>query len=204
LTIEKKTIFQLAGLDDDGPDDDIGWGGYHKSAWKKNSIALIACDGGGHGVVLWTVGPHLAMEMEEGGLTQLCDLGLDDAPQGISVWEGRVRYHRSTSWESGHTESEAETEGTFRPPTPAEWLVIAQNQCPWSPADWGRVQDPEAPVEEPRPFLEQAKTCQHVVGWESSPDLDGSVHAAQCGQPAEVLKDRGSFCATHAEEKDPE
>lgn len=102
--------------------------------WEIPSLAVVACDGNGNGCVLWTVGAHVAFEMWEVGLTQLGDLGLDDAPLGISVWEGK--YH----WQPGGWECPQDGEmypkGTFRPPTDEEWTAIREGRCPWDEAKW--------------------------------------------------------------------
>ncbi len=62
------------------------WGNYD---FSKPALAVVASDGRGNGAVLWTVGAHLNLEIEEMGLHRLDELWLDDAPLGISVWEGK-------------------------------------------------------------------------------------------------------------------
>jgi hypothetical protein len=68
--------------------------------------------------------------MQEGGLRQLDDLGLDDAPLGISVWVGKYLM-RTVSYYDG-PEYESDAVGHFRPPTAAEWEAIREGQSPWT------------------------------------------------------------------------
>lgn len=112
------------------------WDGYPKSAWDRDSKAVVACDGRGNGCVLWTAGPHVRMEVEENGFEQLCDLGLDDAPLGISVWEGRYEYRATTHPDEG---CESDPVGKFRRPTDEEWRLIRDDGvCPWDDQEWRR------------------------------------------------------------------
>jgi hypothetical protein len=110
------------------PEEERGWGGYALGAWDKDSLAVIACDGKGNGAVLWTVGPHVRLEMDEGGLRDLGDLGLDDAPAGVSIWVGRY-----VTDGGGYCNEEADTypKGGFRAPTDEEWTAIREGRCPW-------------------------------------------------------------------------
>lgn len=93
------------------------------------SKAVVACDARGNGAVLWFVGESLRNEIEEAGLRQLGDLGLDDAPCGVSVWEG------SYVWTPGpyeHPEDgDVSPAGCFRAPTDAEWAAIREGCNPW-------------------------------------------------------------------------
>lgn len=108
----------------------VRWDGYPELAWERDSLAVVACDGHGNGAVLWTVGPHIRFEIHEAGFRCLGDLGLDDAPRGVSVWTGRVRYV------GGDGDVEAVTEGAFRAPTDVEWLAILTNENPWNDQEW--------------------------------------------------------------------
>ena len=108
---------------------------------EKDSRAVIACKDG-EGVLLWWVGYDFAIE-HDAGLRQLGDLGLDDAPDGISIWEGQYQ------WSPGGFEHPEDGDrwpsGTFRAPTDDEWIAIRKDECPWEEADW-RVEgwvDPE-------------------------------------------------------------
>lgn len=99
--------------------------------WTKPSLAVIACDGDGNGCVLHTVGPHVTHELDEIGRA-LGDIGLDDAPEGISIWEGKIK----TSGPDHDGEYDAWLDGTFREPTDDEWAAIRAGRCPWSEAGW--------------------------------------------------------------------
>lgn len=105
-----------------------------RDPWKGLSFdapskGVIACDGHGNGVVLWAIGAHLRFEMEECGLSCLGDLGLDDAPEGISVWEGKYIW-QSGGWEC-QQDGEMYPKGSFRSPTDEEWQAIRAGSCPW-------------------------------------------------------------------------
>lgn len=102
--------------------------------WSKASLAVVASDGSGHGCVLWTAGPHISSLLRDAGVSDLADLGLDDAPEGISVWEGVVRGHKHETMDG--TEYETTTEGTFRDPTEEEWASIKKAECPWDVMTW--------------------------------------------------------------------
>lgn len=103
-------------------------------AWELDSFAVVACDGEGHGCVLWTAGPYMQSEMDQVGTKVLSDLGLDDAPLGISVWEGKYVWHPG-SYEYP-MDGDSEASGKFREPTDAEWAAIREGRCPWNDADW--------------------------------------------------------------------
>lgn len=118
------------------------WGRFPAEAWKRSSKAVVANGYGSHcGAILWTAGPHIRMELEETGLSSLEDLGLDDAPHGISIWEGSYHYSTDRSWEGIDEGGSAEPRGSFRVPTEAEWLSIKLGKCPWSDLEWGRAYD---------------------------------------------------------------
>lgn len=93
---------------------------------KKPSLGVVASDGNGNGLLLWYVGVDLALEVEEYGFRFLTDLGLDDAPAGVSVWEGKY------VWDG----DDANPKGRFRPPTEAEWVAIREGRMPWDPKEW--------------------------------------------------------------------
>lgn len=100
---------------------------------EKKSLAVVASNGS-HGAVIWYVGFSISMEVEEAGLDTLCDLGLDDAPVGISIWEGTY------VWSPGPFEHPNDGDmwpsGSFRDPTDDEWQAIRKGECPWNPDDW--------------------------------------------------------------------
>ena len=85
----------------------------------------------GHGCVLFYDGNSIRMEIEEAGLHELSDLGLDDAPEGVSIWEGEY------VWQSGGfecpTDGECYPSGKFRKPTKAEWGYITCDESPFAP-----------------------------------------------------------------------
>jgi hypothetical protein len=111
-----------------------------EATWR--SKAVVASDGLGNGCVIWYVGGALESEIEEAGLTDLSDLGLNDAPQGISVWEGVYIW-----LPGGHEcpdDGTTDPSGAFRPPTAEEWTLIQSGKNPWAdskaidaPADTG-------------------------------------------------------------------
>lgn len=114
---------------------------YKREAWKGLSFdvpskGVIACDDHGNGCVLFAVGAHLRFEMEEVVLHTLSDLGLDDAPKGISVWEGHY------VWQPGGGEDPQGNgsmlpSGAFRAPTEEEWQAIQVGRCPWPESESG-------------------------------------------------------------------
>jgi hypothetical protein len=111
--------------EDDDPPPKLDWG--------KPSLAVIACRGGA-GVVLYSAGPHVESMIDGGGSRLLDDLGLDDAPDGISVWEGGIKsVHINTP---DAYEYDAWLEGTFREPTGEEWQAICRGECPWPDENW--------------------------------------------------------------------
>jgi hypothetical protein len=106
--------------------------------WNKelSSRAVVCMSKDGHGCVLHWVGADLHNEISDAGFTDLGDLGLDDAPVGISIWEGRYRY-----WQSGAPfdppEYNGEAKGTFRAPTDEEWTLL-RSGAPWNENDWAK------------------------------------------------------------------
>lgn len=93
----------------------------------------VVVNGTHSGCVLFYAGRHITEEIEETGLHTLSDLGLDDAPFGINIWEG-VYVWVPGNWEYPQ-DVESRPEGSFRPPTNEEWQAIMANQNPWSPVD---------------------------------------------------------------------
>ena len=96
---------------------------------EQVSHALIA-NGRHNGCVLEYGGPGIEGEIDEHGIHDLDDLGLDDAPLGLSVWEGTAAY-----WQSGNPmdglEWNAELRGAFRVLTSDEWARVAQCKALW-------------------------------------------------------------------------
>jgi hypothetical protein len=100
----------------------------------KLSRLVVASDGKGNGAAIFAVGA-VVLEIDEIVSPQLMDLGLDDAPAGITIWEGRVAY-----WESGNpldgTEYNSELKGTFRRLTVEELTAVAEGKAPWNKNEW--------------------------------------------------------------------
>ena len=144
--------------DQSEPPTDDRWGpGYD---WKKPSRAVCACRNG-IGQVLWYVGAHIACEIEEGCL-DWDDLGLDNAPDGISIWEGIYRFIPEYT-KYGQSEGGSTTpEGTFRPPTDTEWKAIRENRNPWDKRNW----------ELPERFVTVTWSCGLYVGKPTGQDTD--------------------------------
>lgn len=103
------------------------------SGWltTKPGRAVVANDKTGNGIVLWAVG-DVAQEVEDIS-PMLQDVGLNDAPVGVSVWEGNVHWFQS-GWET--PEWEAELKGVFRAPTEEEWGAIRRGLSPWDKNEW--------------------------------------------------------------------
>ena len=102
--------------------------------FDKPSRAVVA-NNCGDGSVLWYVGGHLDFEISEGVGNALGDLGLDDAPLGISIWVGKINFTEYRTHE-GDYDCDAETVGEFRNPTPEEWDAIKARHNPWNERDW--------------------------------------------------------------------
>jgi hypothetical protein len=111
----------------------------NRKTCSSPSQAVVA-NGPHGGCVLFYTGSALEYEICEAGLTDLSDLGLDDAPDGISIWKGVLR-----CWEVNTPdchEYESELIGDFRTPTTEEWAAICQGKSPWSSDDWeSRIED---------------------------------------------------------------
>lgn len=98
------------------------------SEWQP-SKAVIANRENGRGCIIWvTLGSLLEDQMREGS-DDLADLGLDDAPPGISIWEGTFVW-RPGSWEYPQ-DGELWPKGAFRAPSDDEWAAIREGRSPW-------------------------------------------------------------------------
>lgn len=113
------------------------WGGYANWAWEKPSYAVVACDGHGNGCVLYTGGPAVACELSEVS-RDLSDIGLDDAPRGLSVWCGKAVTNRSGEYGQ---ETDFELVGQFRSLTPEEQTAVLAGRSPWDEKDWGVAEE---------------------------------------------------------------
>lgn len=83
------------------------------------SRALIASVDEGHGVVLDFIGDDISREVEARGF-ELEDLGLDEAPDGLSVWVGGFACRPT-----GLGDFDFFPEGEFRDLTPEEWARLS-------------------------------------------------------------------------------
>lgn len=93
------------------------------------SRAVVANHDRRVGIVLWYT-DHSRISMEIDAISgRLDDLGLDDAPNGISIWEGDY------VWRPGGYECPqdgySDPVGKFRSPTDAEWQAIREGRSPW-------------------------------------------------------------------------
>lgn len=101
---------------------------------RKNKAVII--NHGGDGMIVDFVGGHLSNEIEASSHF-LGDLGLDDAPDGISIWEGWYWYFGD--------DGDSEARGEFRDPTDEEWEVIKAGGCPWDHGPYTRGAYCDAP-----------------------------------------------------------
>jgi hypothetical protein len=95
----------------------------------RPSMALIA-HAYGEGVLLDYTGTNIEGEVDMIGYA-LGDLGLDDAPDGLSVWEGRYHYDPGFESDHGPPEPSSEPVGAFRALTPDEWARLARDGVLW-------------------------------------------------------------------------
>jgi len=106
----------------------VAWSEYNR---KVKSRVVVACNNGA-GCVLHAIGSCWEAWHDGSGSYRLDDNGLDDAPDGISIWEGRMQ-----SWGPDRDgEYDAELRGEFRDLTPEEWTLLAKGQAPWDEKEW--------------------------------------------------------------------
>ena len=105
--------------------------------WSKPSRAVVACDGDGNGCLLFFVGAHIESLRDEVG-SRLDDLGLDDAPLGLSIWEGVMRGGERYSTPDGTDYADTYLEGKFRELTAEEWKAVMFKYAPWDSTLWLR------------------------------------------------------------------
>lgn len=94
----------------------------------SDSVALIV-NVKGKGVVVTYEGDGIEANFEAIGSPYLDDQGLDDAPEGFSIWEGRLCI-TNTCWEYP-SEYDCELDGTFRDLTDREWSLLRETGVPW-------------------------------------------------------------------------
>jgi hypothetical protein len=107
------------------------WCGYN---FDKPSLAVIVVGENAYGTVVWTVGGHVRLEMEESGLVTIEELGLDPPGPGVWVWEGTHLWSPGP-WEYPQ-DGDVELIGKFRLPTKSEWEALLRGECPWDDAEW--------------------------------------------------------------------
>lgn len=95
--------------------------------WEDQCWAIIANNNGQGCVLAYGGGATLRYEIEEVGCHALDDLGLDDAPEGISVWEGRYNT-TGDAGRPGYYDDSIETQpcGRFRSLTDDEWRCLRE------------------------------------------------------------------------------
>ncbi len=101
-------------------------------AWEQDCYAVVVNRNGQGCVLHYGGGASLRYEIEEMGCNALDDLGLDDAPDGISVWVGRYITVGGAARLGDYDDSyETKAVGEFRDPTDEEWAAIRQQKNPW-------------------------------------------------------------------------
>lgn len=99
-----------------------------RSAENGAQFALVA-NHNGHGVVLAAHGMQIEHELSEVGHA-LDELGLDAAPNGVSVWVG----HFVAKTTAGRIDIDSNylcAVGAFSPPTEEEWGALQFGMSPW-------------------------------------------------------------------------
>ena len=105
-----------------------------KNIIAPRNQAVIAMGVCGRGCVLFFRGPDLKYEIRDNGVTDLGDLGLDDAPSGLLVWEGH--YYYEPEYAEGMIEGyTSHPVGTFRSLTEAELDDVNHGIDPWDELD---------------------------------------------------------------------
>lgn len=94
-----------------------------------DSVALIA-NNCGNGVILACDGPGIEADIEAVGIGHLDDHGLDNAPDGLSIWEGKLTGGQVGNGYDGY-DYETELVGSFRALTEREWALLRDTGTPW-------------------------------------------------------------------------
>lgn len=101
---------------------------HDKRIWTP-SRAVIANRERGSGSIVY-VAPDSLLAQQMGDVSdRLDDLGLDDAPAGISVWEGGFAGGEKDEWNGDY--NDVYPVGTFRAPTDDEWAAIRDGRNPF-------------------------------------------------------------------------
>jgi len=103
--------------------------------WNKPSLAGCAMSDSRSGIVLWGAGGDILEEIANVS-AKLDDLGLDDCPEGIWIWEGKCVGQCYPSTPDHAEEWDSYPKGIFREPTEEEWTAICYNECPWNIENW--------------------------------------------------------------------
>lgn len=91
-------------------------------------IAFIAAHGG-HGCILAFEGEIMYYEFESISSRTLDEHGLDDAPDGLSIWEGSIQGGGKDEYNGDYYD--CYFVGKFRPLTEAEYMRLAKGETPW-------------------------------------------------------------------------
>jgi hypothetical protein len=122
---EGKTLFEI--LKDVTVDEEVG--GDERRPYDMQCAAVVANHKNG-GIIVYAK-QHCALwwEIQDIGSVSLGDYGLDDAPEGISLWEG------SAAWRPGGYEcpedGQMDYSGAFRRLAPDEAVKIADGESLW-------------------------------------------------------------------------
>jgi len=102
---------------------------------EGHSKAVIAKDSTYNGIVIWYTGRDLEYMIDSFGC-MLHEICLDDAPHGISIWEGYyVIIPIRSAGDDTDCDIEPDPKGAFRKPTEEEWVAIRAGKSPWSEND---------------------------------------------------------------------
>lgn len=114
------TLLGILKSENDQPDDD---------GPPRPSMALIAARDG-VGCLLDYTGSAIEWHVAEAG-AGLNDLGLDDAPDGLSIWEGTMGSVKCVDTSDSYGEWDYEVIGDFRPATLEEAATYLREGCLW-------------------------------------------------------------------------
>ena len=107
-------------------------GFWNPSVRAERSLAVVACNGARQGAVLHYIGRGITMMIEGEGWCDLSDLGLDDCPKGVWVWDGRYVWSCSPATVSAPEEHSLEAVGVWRELTCLEWSDLREGSDPFA------------------------------------------------------------------------